>query len=88
MTKVQLGQLVMTRNAATSLKALDVMKALSRFARGDWGDVCKEDWEANDEALEHGGRLLGSYHDRNGTKFWIITEADRSVTTVLLPEDY
>lgn len=88
MIKVQLGQLVITKNAMKTLKAMDVTKALSRFSEGDWGDVCKEDWEANDEALKHGGRLLGSYHDRNGTKFWIITEADRSVTTVLLPEDY
>lgn len=88
MTKVQLGQLVMTKNAATSLKALDVMKALSRFARGDWGDMDEEDKKSNDWALKNGGRLFGAYHDQNGTKFWIITEADRSVTTVLLPEDY
>lgn len=88
MTSFALGQLYITKNALSTLKAIDMTTALSRFSRGDWGDVDKEDWEANEQALKHGGRLMGVYRDRNGTKFWIITEADRSTTTILLPEDY
>ena len=58
------------------------------YARGDWGDLCSEDKQANDDALSVGARLLSAYHTGDGRKFWIITEADRSVTTVLLPEEY
>jgi len=50
--------------------------------------VSPSDWKQNDYALKHGLRLLSSYRSESGTKFWIITEADRSATTVLLPEDY
>jgi hypothetical protein len=70
-----------------SLDHLDVRLALLRHAGRDWGNVCKDDWKANDEALQNGDRLLSSYESQ-GVKFWIITEWDRSVTTVLLPEDY
>jgi hypothetical protein len=70
------------------LDANDVYAALRRHARGDWGEVCAEDKAENELSLKEGFRLLSSYSDRNGTKFWIITEADRSATTVLLPEDY
>ena len=62
--------------------------ALSRHASGDWGEVCEEDWQSNDEALELGTRLLSSYISRSGEKFWIITEHDRSATTILLPLEY
>jgi hypothetical protein len=78
----------MTRNAQTSLPIPDVLAALSRHVIGDWGDVCEEDKKANNHALKDGSRLLSKYRDSRGTKFWIITEADRSATTVLLPEDY
>ena len=62
--------------------------AFIRHARGDWGDVSKEDWQANDRALQTGERLLSVYHTRSGIKFWLITEADRSATTILLPQEY
>ena len=62
--------------------------ALDRHRRGDWGDVGKEDWQANERALKHGERLLSVYHAADGTKFYVISEWDRSATTVLLPEDY
>ena len=62
--------------------------AFSRHSRGDWGDVGKEDWQGNDQALQNGERLLSAYHALNGTKFWIVTEADRSATTILLPSEY
>ena len=55
---------------------------------GDWGELDEEDKTANDEALKTGERLLSAYKSATGTKFWIITEADRSVTTILMPEDY
>jgi hypothetical protein len=60
---------------------------LGRHIKHDCGDVCKEDWQSNDEALNEGTRLLSSYQQKEG-RIWIITEADRSYTTFLLPEDY
>jgi len=61
---------------------------LSVHQAGDWGDVCDDDRQANNRALTEGTRLLSVYHSATGVKFWIITEADRSITTVLCPEDY
>ena len=85
--KFPLGQIVMTANASGQLAAEDIQQALTRHASGDWGEVCEEDREENELSLKEGFRLLSVY--RSGeTKFWIITEADRSITTVLLPEDY
>jgi hypothetical protein len=56
---------------------------------GDWGDVDTEEKAANDRAVKEGGRLVSCYHlPRTGKAIWIITDADRSVTTVLLPEEY
>lgn len=83
-----LGRLVMTWNAKNSIPLSDMNIALNRHANCDWGEVCTEDWNSNNEALESGNRLLSVYHSSNGTRFWIITEWDRSVTTILLPEDY
>ena len=86
--KFPLGRVVITRNALDTLNAGDVQHAISRHVHGDWGEVCREDRQANERALNNGTRLLSVYNDLNGVKFWIITEADRSATTVLLPEDY
>jgi hypothetical protein len=86
--KFELGQTVSTRNALETLHPEDVLIAMSRHHAGDWGDLCEEDRQANERALSQGGRLFSVYRDRNGTKFYIITECDRSYTTVLLPEDY
>jgi len=83
-----LGQVVITRAAREKLLPEDVRLALERHWRGDWGDVSDADREENDFSLQHGYRLLSVYHADDGTKFWIITEADRSATTVLLPDDY
>ena len=85
---VPLGQLVITAAAEATLCKEDVHRSLRRHLVGDWGDVCEFDKAANDQALKHGDRLLSAYSDRTGTKFWIITEHDRSLTTVLLPSDY
>ena len=85
--KFPLGQVVITANAEATLDPADVQQGLSRHASGDWGDVCPEDRKENELSLKEGYRLLSVY--RSGDKrFWIITEADRSVTTVLMPEDY
>jgi len=62
--------------------------ALRRHHTGDWGDVCAEDREANETALQLGGRLHSVYHDSKDVKFWIVSDADRSTTTVFLPTDY
>ena len=80
--------MVMTTNAMQTLRNDEVGTALANHAHGDWGDVCAEEREANERGLANGGRLFSVYHDGSGVKFWIITEADRSATTVLLPDDY
>jgi hypothetical protein len=82
------GIVVITPNALESITQDDILTAIARHQSGDWGDVCAEDRKASDEALVQRTRILSVYHAANGTKFWLITEADRSVTTVLLPEDY
>jgi hypothetical protein len=86
--KISLGQTVITANAQNVLNPFDVLVGLARHSRGDWGDVCKQDAQENELSLREGFRLLSAYEDRNKKRFWIITEADRSVTTFLLPEEY
>jgi hypothetical protein len=83
-----LGQTVITQNASDVLDPEYVKLCLARHARGDWGDLGQADLRSNQIALAEGLRLLSAYNDRAGTRFWIITEADRSATTVLLPDDY
>lgn len=85
--RFSLGQVVITGNASQQLLTEEVLTALSRHASGDWGDLCPEDALANEDALGHGGRLFSAFGEGEH-RFWIITEAGRSVTTVLLPEDY
>lgn len=87
-TRFPLGKTVITPGALESLDPAEVLVALRRHAAGDWGEVGAEDQAENDLSLKEGFRLLSAYRDGKGTRFWIITEADRSVTTVLLPEDY
>ena len=84
----ELGQVVITANAARQLYPDSYREGLERHARGDWGEASEEDCKANDRALEEGTRVLSAYRDSQGKKYWIITEADRSATTILLPEDY
>ena len=85
--KFPLGQVVITRHALEKLNAADILNALNRHVVGDWGELGKDDKQTNDAALQSGDRLLSAYRS-GSTKFWIITEADRSSTCVLLPEDY
>ena len=86
--KFPFGQLVATPNALQSVPNDEILAALRRHTQGDWGTLEGDDWQANQRALAHGGRLFSRYHSTQGVTFWIITEADRSVTTTLLPEDY
>jgi hypothetical protein len=85
--KFRLGQSVITANAQATLNSDDVRHGLERHASGDWGELCPEDALSNADALKHGGRLMSVY-GQGKTRFWIITESDRTVTTVLLPMDY
>lgn len=86
--KFELGRLVATPNALNHIPNPEILAALSRHVRGDWGTLDPEDKNANEEALKDGGRLFSAYLSSAQIRFWIITECDRSVTTVLLPEDY
>lgn len=61
---------------------------LVRHVNGDWGDLCEEDKQENKYALEHGFRVFSAYFTKTRKKIWVITEADRSMTTILLPEEY
>ena len=61
---------------------------LSRHVRGDWGEVPPEDINENEFSLQHGFRLLSAYRTNAGDRLWVITEADRSSTCILLPEEY
>ena len=74
--------------AALSLAGIAPEALLDRHVRGDWGELCEEDRQMNAEALSTGGRLLSAYALPDGTRVWIITEADRSATTLLLPHEY
>ncbi len=65
-----------------------VIRSLKRHATEDWGDLGEEDKKENALSLEKGFRLLSSYKYRDGTRIWIITESDRSATTILFPEEY
>jgi hypothetical protein len=85
-----LGQLVATPGALTALEKTgqNAMEFLSRHVRGDWGELPDEDKAENQFSLEKGFRLLSSYRTTANDKIWIITESDRSHTTLLLPDEY
>jgi hypothetical protein len=85
-----LGRLVATPGALQAFEASgdSPLLFLVRHQHGDWGDLADEDKRRNEEALRDGSRLLSVYHLRNGVTIWIITEADRSSTCILLPSDY
>ena len=94
----RLGACVATKGAAELIEADKIKPAelLMRHVTGDWGCVCDEDRATNDEALAHGNRILSAYpidpakpcKGYGDNCIWIITEADRSATTILLPEEY
>lgn len=85
-----LGRVVATPDALTAMQdsGEDTSTFLSRHEKGDWGEISADDWKINDEALRSGERLLSAYTLKNGNRIWIISEADRSVTTLLLADEY
>ena len=95
-TPFSLGQIVATRGVIETVPSSRMAECLARHRRGDWGNVCKEDAAKNDLALQEGLRILSAYaiDESKPAKgygdncFWIITEADRSATTFLLPSEY
>jgi hypothetical protein len=89
-SKFPLGQVVATPGALAALQAVDeeALTYLRRHAQGDWGNLDAEDIAENEFSLSTGFRLLSAYTLKDGTHIWVITEADRSATTVLLPAEY
>jgi hypothetical protein len=87
MQRFPLGRMVATPGALEALDPAQLLAIIRRHAAGDWGDLDAEDCAANAAALRHGTRLLSAYA-LLGARVWVITEADRSATTVLLPEEY
>lgn len=85
-----LGQCVATPGAMEVMEKAEqsATEFLHRHVNGDSGDVCEEDAEANQQALQDGSRILSVYHTKKDDKLWIITEADRSSTCIMLPEEY
>jgi len=94
MIKFATGKLLLTRGvndqfSQDSVFARYVIDSLRRHVSGDWGDMCDEDKEENSLALRQGGlRIFSAYEHQSLPKIWIITEADRSATTVLFPDEY
>jgi hypothetical protein len=91
-SRFHLGQVVLTRGVNDLAAENDaftkfVMESLHRHTTGDWGDLCNEDQRANDYALGKYLRIFSAYNHKD-KKIWIITEADRSATTVLFPDEY
>ena len=83
------GLVVVTPAAKEHLGSVDdAMQMIRSHISGAWGELCEEDKAANDLAVAFGNRILSCYHAPDGEKVWVITEWDRSVTTILLPSDY
>ena len=85
-----LGRIVATPGALTALERANQSPALfiARHAGGDWGELDRADIAENEYSVAHGFRLLSRYTTASGEKLWVITEADRSATTLLLPDEY
>jgi hypothetical protein len=90
MRRFGLGMVVATPGALEVLEEFEISPSalVERHAAGDWGDVPPEDARENEYALEHGFRVMSSYPLSGGVRVWVITERDRSLTTILLPAEY
>ena len=86
----RLGSFYLAPGARSALLThnLGMLDLVARHARGDWGDLDAHDREVNRQALVCGGRLMSVYNIAEGVRIYIITEADRSITTMLLPSEY
>ena len=89
-TKFSPGRVVATPGVLEAFRASSQspLDFLQRHLAGDWGELSPEDIHENELGLHHGWRILSCYRLSTGVKFWVITEADRSVTTLLLPDEY
>lgn len=83
-----LGSLAITDGAAAALEVSEAARMVRRHLTGDWGEMDGDDQRTNERALLDGARVMSQYTASNGARIWVITEADRSVTTILLPEEY
>ncbi len=85
-----LGQIITTPGAVAAFAATGErpFPLLARHQQGDWGDISAEDAAENGLSVTHSFRILSAYPLKNGTGIWILTEADRSATTILLPDEY
>jgi hypothetical protein len=85
-----LGRVVATPGALSALEKAEQLPAefLDRHVNGDWGDVSDADKQENELSVEQGFRILSSYTTSAGDRIWVLTEADRSATTLLLPDEY
>ena len=83
-----LGNIYHTPGVEEAIPSEDVMQALARHQSGDWGDLSAHDRAENEFSLGYPLRILSAYRAQTGEKFWVMTEADRSATTVLLPSEY
>ena len=88
LAKFRLGKIVSTPNAIEQLTQDDILAGIKRHQAGDWGDVTEHDRQENELALTQRLRLWSVYRAANGAVFWLITEADRSGTVILMPGDY
>ena len=90
MAPFALGQVVATPGALRALQKAEQepREFIDRHANGDWGDVPEEDRQENELSLQHGFRIFSAYTTSAGDQIWVITEADRSATTILLPSEY
>lgn len=86
--RFQPGRLVATQGVLEAVPLEELLTAYSRHLCQDWGLVCEEDWRSNDRAVKYGARIISAYRSSTDVRFWIITEADRSCTTLLLPSEY
>ena len=76
-----------SQRALAVLSPGDVIDGISRHLTGDWGELDEHEWKTTDEAAEFGCRLVSRYRTAEGVCFWVVTEADRSVTRIQLPEE-
>jgi len=90
MIRFPLGRVVATPGALRALEKAEQLPAefLDRHVNGDWGDVSEADKQENEVAVEQGFRILSAYTTSAGDRIWVLTDADRSVTTILLPHEY
>ena len=88
--KFSLGRIVATPGALEALEEANQnpFEFLERHQAGDWGELCEDDKSENEFSLKNGFRILNAYRTLHDVKVWVITEADRSVTTLLLPHEY